>query len=458
MNPDYAEFLARKAHLESSSGFEPVYMPDALFPFQAALVEWAVRKGRGAMFAGCGLGKTAMQLAWAENVVRHTGGRVLILTPLAVARQTVKEGEKFGIHCEKSNGEKTDAAITVTNYEKLHHFDAADYIGVVGDESGILKNFKGATKYSVTQFMKKTPYRLLCSATPSPNDFIEIGTHSEALGYLGYMDMLGRFFKNDQGSNHPNRNWTGGKDWRFRGHAENDFWRWVCSWARAVQKPSDLGDYDDSTFTLPPLVTREHVVSAREKNPDFLFDIPAVTLLEQRDERKRSVRERCEMAAEICHGHGEQSVAWCYLNSEGALLSELCPGAVEVKGGDPDEMKEESFSAFESGEIQTIVSKPTIAGFGLNWQHCNRMTFFPSHSYEQWHQAIRRCWRFGQKRAVEVDLISSEGESGVLRNMRSKMEKAEVMFASIVALMGDELHIRKSSEFKLKEEIPSWLS
>jgi hypothetical protein len=378
---NYADFLHDKTHLANSHGFEPSYMPDFLFPFQRSLVRWAVEKGRAAIFADCGLGKTPMQLVWAQNVVEKTGKPVLILTPLSVGAQTVRESEKFGIESVQSRDGSVKGKIIVTNYHQLHKFDWKDFAGVVCDESSILKNVDGAIKAQVTDFMKKLPYRLLCTATAAPNDYIELGTSSEALGDLGFMDMVNRFFKKSEATKSRKEEFKHGL-YRFRGHSERDFWRWVCSWARAVRKPSDIG-FDDDGYKLPELITREHIIECRIKNPNFLFDMPAVGLAEQRAERRRTIDDRCEKAAEIICGTDLPAVAWCHLNDEGNLLEKLIPGAVEVEGNDPDEKKEEVFEAFAAGHIRVLVSKPVIAAFGLNWQHCNHQTFFPSHSFEQ---------------------------------------------------------------------------
>lgn len=464
---NYAEFLTQKHQLDGNFGFEPTFIPKGAFEFQKSLIRWATLKGRAAIFADCGLGKTLMQLAWAENVARRTNRPVLIVTPLSVASQTVEEGEKFGIECSRSMDGKVTGKIVVTNYERLHHFNRRDFCAAACDESSILKNFKGKTKAIVTEFMRELEFRLLCTATASPNDYIELGTSSEALGHLGYIDMLKTFFKSDsntfaqggssqKGSKRFNKNPFGGK-FRFRGHAERDFWRWVCSWARAVRKPSDLG-FSDEGFKLPELITVEHVVSSRSRNPEFLFDLPAHGLYEQRKERRRTITERCEMAAELVISNGGPSVSWCSLNDEGDMLERMIPGAVNVEGSDCDEKKEEMFNAFRSGEIKNLVTKPDIAGFGMNWQHCAHATFFPSHSYEQFYQSVRRCWRYGQKNAVRVDLISSEGESGVLKNLNRKSAAADQMFSNLVELMNNELNIVKHKHETRKVEVPTWIS
>ena len=462
----YRDFLASKAQFGADLGFDPLWMPDFLFDFQKLLVEWALRKGRAAIFADCGLGKTPMQLVWAENVVRKTGKPVLVFTPLAVAPQHIREAHKFNIEAEQSREGKIPAPIVVTNYQRLHYFDREKFGGVVCDESGILKNYDGQTREAVTEFMRVIPHRLLCTATPSPNDYIELGTSSEALGELGFMDMLNRFFKQASGVWVRAFQKEQGADglavggfgkYRFRGHAQHDFWRWVCSWARAVRMPSDLG-CPNNGYILPPLKTVEHIVKAITPRDDFLFDMPAITLEEQRHERRRTIRERCEQAAALVANTKRPAVAWCHLNEEGHMLEKLIPGAVEVDGADPDEFKEETFEAFVKGELRVLVSKPVIAGFGLNWEHCAHQTFFPSHSFEQWYQAIRRCWRFGQKHPVRIDVIASEGEAGVLANLNRKAAAADRMFQNLVQLINNELRIEQKNPHTKREELPAWLS
>lgn len=452
MPTGYVSFIATKLHVRSDGGFAPKWMPGVLFPFQSALVEWATRKGRAAIFADCGLGKTPIQLVWAENVVRHTSRPVLILTPLAVGSQTVKEGVKFGVECQQSRDGKYSAKVVITNYQKLHLFDPNDFAGVVCDESSILKDDQGTTRAAVTEFMRKVPYRLLCTATAAPNDYAELGTSSEALGEMGYQDMASKFFRKE--TSKYRLGW-GRTKLIMRTHAERDFWRWVCSWSRSIRKPSDMG-FDDGPFVLPPLATNEHVIEAKTKQPGRLFDVTAVTLQEQREERRRTINERCEKSASLLQGK-EPGVAWCHLNDEGDLLTELIDGAEQVSGADSDERKEELLTAFAAGQVRVLVTKPELAGFGLNWQHCNRQTFFPSHSFERYYQAVRRCWRFGQKRPVTVDIVTSEGEAGVLGNLNSKATAAERMFENLVSLMNDSLKIQIGTDFKKHEVVPSWL-
>ncbi len=339
----YGDFITGKSQADSDGGFEPTWMPTRLplFDFQEALTAHALRRGRFALFEDCGLGKGPQALTWAENVARHTGGRVLILTPLAVAGQFVTEGEKFGVECVRSVAGEGNARVTVTNYERLHHFRAEDFAGVVCDESAILKGFDGATRAAITEFMRTRPYRLLATATAAPNDYVELGTSSEALGYLGHMDMLNRFFKNEQNNSSVRGHYrtTGGSvgvQWRFKGHAEQAYWRWVCSWARAIRRPSDLG-FDDARFTLPPLTENVHVVKARSAREGMLFSLPAVGLAEEREERRRTLAERCELAASLVVDTGQPAVMWCHLNDEGDTLERLVPGAIQVSGKDSDE-------------------------------------------------------------------------------------------------------------------------
>jgi hypothetical protein len=452
---DYHEFIRSKSQEGLDGGFEPQFLPDFLFDFQRSLVQWAVRKGRAAIFADCGLGKTAMQLVWAENVRRETGKPVLILTPLAVGAQTVAEAHKFRIEAAQSRDGRIESPIVVTNYQRLHYFDREKFGGVVCDESSILKNFDGAIKSAVTEFMRKTQYRFLCTATAAPNDHIELGTSSEALGYLGFMDMLSKFFKKAEATTSRSDEFRSGV-YRFRGHAKEHFWRWVCSWARAVRRPSDLG-FDDRDFVLPLLQCVEHVVSAATPRTDMLFDLPAVTLGEQRQERKRTLNERCELAAQLCAEHKGASVAWCHLNPEGDLLEKLIPNCVQVSGDDSDDAKEEKIQAFTTGQVENLVSKSSICGFGMNWQHCHHTTSFPSHSFEQWYQAVRRFLRFGQKHAVRMDMITSEGEVGVLRNLNRKAAQADEMFRQLVKLINGELKITRADRHKYELEMASWL-
>ena len=455
MTTSYAEFLDRKLHTGAEHGFDPVFMPSQLFDFQQALVQWAVRKGRAAIFADCGLGKTAMQLTWAENVARHTGRPVLILTPLAVAAQTIREGEKFGIECHRSSDGSVPGQIVITNYERLAAFDPSDFAGVVCDESSILKGFDGSRRQEITLFMRKMPYRLLATATAAPNDYIELGTSSEALGYMGHMDMLAKFFKNDNNNCTSRRMYGEAPKWRFKGHAEIPFWRWVASWARACRKPSDLG-FDDGRFILPKLTERNHLIEVQTAPEGMLFAIPATNLHDQRKERKRTVTERCQQVADMSNT-GEPVLIWCHLNEEGNILQQMIPDSVQVSGSDHDHIKEQRFIDFIDGRARVLITKPKIGAWGLNFQHCNHITYFPSHSFEQYYQSVRRCWRFGQKRPVTVDVILTEGERRIMENLQRKASAAESMFSHLVGEMAQATGINRINPYTIPETIPSWL-
>lgn len=459
----YQAFLDAKTQLANAGGFEPTVLPDHLFEFQRDLVEWSVRQGRAALFADCGLGKTPMELAWAQNVTEHTGKPVLILTPLAVGFQIVTEAEKFGADAALSRDGKVAAKITVTNYEQLEKFTPDDFGGVVCDESSAIKAYDGTRRALVTEFLRTMPYRLLGTATAAPNDYLELGTSSEALGHLGYMDMLGRFFVNDnRTSTHRAMAFKGGKrtqdgmgGYRFKGHAQDPFWRWVSSWARAIRKPSDYG-YDDGAFVLPPMSQRVSLVEASEPHPEHLFDTPAVGLQEERQEARRTLADRCEKAAERL-ADAETGVAWCNLNDESAMLTRLIDGAVEVAGSDSPEAKEEKLHAFTDGEIRVLVTKPAIGAWGLNWQHCHRMSYFPTHSYEQFYQAVRRSWRFGQTQPVVVDVVTTKGGERVLASLNRKSEQADAMFDALLTHMTRALHMARGRDFDLTMEVPAWL-
>ena len=455
----YNNFLERKSQVDLYSGFDAKYIPDYLFDFQKALTEWAIKKGKSALFEDCGLGKTVQYLVWAENILRKTNKKILILTPLAVSSQTVKEGNKFGIECEQSRDGKFSGKIIVTNYERLHYFDPSDFVGVVCDESSCLKNFDGKRKKEVTEFMKKVSYRLLCTATASPNDYIELGTSSESLGELGYMDMLNRFFKNDQATSDTKNSYfrIGGNrpKWRFKKHAEIIFWKWVSSWARAIRKPSDLG-FNDDDFILPPLIENQIEIKNTRPMPGRLFPEEAVGLKEQRDELRYTLKERCEKVAEIVN-HDKPVVVWCNLNDEGDYLEQIIPDAVQVAGKHSDNEKESRLTDFSNGNIRALITKTKIAGFGLNWQHCSHTTFFPSHSFEQYYQGVRRMWRFGQKKPVTVDMITTPGMVTVLNNLTRKAKAADKMFIELIDHMNDAVKIDRKSEFLQKEEVPSWL-
>jgi hypothetical protein len=472
---DYDAFIRSKSHEGLDGGFEPEFLPDFLFDFQRSLVQWAVRKGRAAIFADCGLGKTAMQLVWAENVRRKTGKPVLILTPLAVGAQTVAEGECFGIACQRSNDGKANDGITVTNYEKLHLFNAADFGAVAADESSIIKHSTGATQKAVTRFMAKIPYRSLWTATAAPNDYTELGTSSEALGGLSHSEMLHTFFKQmDQKTTDQYERKVANLEkqkqhfakvsfrvsqaiagWRLKGHAHDHFWRWVCSWARACRRPSDMG-FSDKGFDLPQLIEREHIVKPNRPSDGWLFTLPAFGLSEEREERRRTLTERCSLAAELVN-HDRPAIVWCHLNEEGDTLERIIPGSVQVSGRTEDDEKEAAYQDFKIGAKRVLILKPKIGAWGMNWQFCNHVVTFASHSYEQYYQSVRRCWRFGQKQPVTVDIIASEGEVRVRDNMGRKSLQADKMFSELVAKMNSAMVLERTKK-QTAVNLPNWMT
>jgi len=453
---EYEKFLDGKAQAADQTGFDPGTLPEHLYDFQRYLVDWSIRKGRSAILADCGLGKTPMQLAWADKVVRHTNKPVLLLTPISVGLQTLGESRKFHVDAERSidGSVPTSAKVVITNYERLHKFSPHDFAGVVCDESSILKNFDGMTRDAVIEFMRTIQYRLLCTATAAPNDYVELGNSAEALGEMGFQDMVTKFFRKETAKDYLG--W-GRAVYKMRGHAERDFWRWVCSWCRAVRTPSDLG-FEDSRFKLPTLTTNEHVIKSRSAAEGFLFDLPANDLHAQREVRRRTLPERCEKVAELVNPTGKPAVVWCHLNDEGDTLAKLIPDAVQVSGKDSEEAKEEAFVAFVEGRVRVIITKPTLAGFGLNWQHCAHQTFFPSHSFEQYYQSVRRCWRFGQTQPVTVDIVTEDGGSGVLANLQRKSDQASRMFSRMVELMNDQLNLKRTNPFTKKASTPAWIA
>lgn len=476
---NYDEFLYRKTSLGDSHGFAPNFMPDSVFDFQAALIDWAVRRGRAAIFADTGLGKTLMELVWAENVVRHTGRPVLILTPLAVASQTCNEAAKFGIEAVRAPAGIAGRGINVTNYERLHLFDPEDFAGVVCDESSILKSYSGATRKAITRFVSKLPYRLLATATAAPNDWIELGTSSEALGELSHSDMLKRFFQqlDDKGQKRDQARQNDAEkviaadqsyymklsyrvsqtigQWRLKHHAVEHFWRWVASWARACRMPSDLG-FDDGRFVLPALVEQQHIIEPEAPPEGYLFNLPAIGLSEEREERRRTLDQRCEFAASLVN-HSRPAVIWCHMNAEGDMLERLIPDAQQIAGKTPDDRKIELYDAFTAGDLRVMVIKPKIGAWGLNWQHCNHVVSFVTHSFEQHYQSVRRCWRFGQQLPVHVDLIATHGEARVMENLKRKEQKARAMFDAMIAEMNNATRIERTNQFQKQQEIPKWL-
>lgn len=452
---DYENFLERKRHSNKGFGFDPLWLSDTLYDFQKHLVELACRKGRFAIFADCGLGKTGISFTWSENIARKTGGRVLVLAPLAVAFQSIKEANKFGIDAVyRRQGIEQGDRIVITNYEMLDRFNHSDFAGIVCDESSILKNFDGKMRSAITIFMRKIEYRLLCTATAAPNDYIELGTSSEALGHLGSQDMINKFFKKQEKTTSARHEHMSGI-YQLRPHAHKDFWRWVCSWSVSVRKPSDIG-FSDHLFSLPPLYVNSHVVDSKNLMEGFLFDIPAVGLAEQRKDLARTINERCEMSASLVDSNHGQSIVWCNLNKEAELLKRIIHDAVEVNGNDSVDFKEESFRRFVDGDVKVLITKPTIGGFGLNLQNCAHQTFFPSHSFEQFYQCTRRSWRFGQKNPVTIDMITTKGQENVLKNLEEKSRKSMAMFDSMVNEINNSLIVK--NEFSTtRTEVPSWL-
>lgn len=407
---EYDAFLASKGQLSPQVGFAVDVDTPHLFAFQRAMVEWALARGRAALFADTGLGKTRMQLVWAHHVALHTGGRVLILAPLSVAQQTAREASAIGIACTvaREPGELPDTGIAITNYDRLDKFDTSLFAGVVLDESSILKAFMGATKQALVDAFAGTRYRLACTATPAPNDHMELGNHSEFLGILSGSQMLMRWFINDT---------TTFGTYRLKGHAVGPFWDWVGSWARCVGLPSDLGPYSDDGYVLPPLTLHRHAVDVdvTGERGGQLFRTPELSATSFHAERKRTVGERAAEVARIVEREpAEPWIVWADTDYDADALLALMPYAVDVRGSHKLELKEARLAAFGSGASRVLVTKPSIAGFGLNWQHCARIAFVgPSFSYEAFYQAVRRCWRFGQARPVECHVVFAKTEASV---------------------------------------------
>jgi superfamily II DNA or RNA helicase len=429
----YQDFLSGKQRAIEAVGFDPDHYIAPLFPFQRDIVTMACRVGRFCIWADCGMGKTAMQLEWAHQVHQHTGGNVLILAPLAVSHQTVREGAKFGISCSfAATQADVQPGITVTNYEKLAHFDASSFSGVVLDESSILKAYTGKIRNQIIDSFAQTPFRLACSATPAPNDYMELGNHAEFVGVMTRTEMLAMFFVHDGGDT---------AKWRLKGHAVAKFWEWVCSWAVTIRKPSDLGDSDD-TFTLPALEINDCTVETpREAVTDDsgqmgLFAMEAKTLSDQRQVRKASLQLRVDAAAQLANSNSEQWLIWCDLNDESTALAADIDGAVQVTGSDSDQHKEDAMLGFQQGAIRVLVSKPSICGFGMNFQQCHNVAFVGlSHSYEAFYQAIRRCWRYGQQQPVQAHIIYDVAEGAVVQNIRRKESESTAMAEAMVSIM-----------------------
>ncbi len=458
----YQKFIESKTHSTQDFGIEPNFLPSGLFDYQKYVSEYAIKKGRCGNFLDTGLGKTIIELVVATNFIKAFNKPVLIITPLAVAFQFIKEARKFDIDdIEYSKDGKYKSKIVVCNYERLHYFNHSDFDCVILDESSILKNFEGAIKNEVTTFLKKVKYRYLFTATPSPNDYIELGTSSEALGYLGYTDMLGKFFKN----NNNNAIKIGqvaqarmGMEWYLKPHAEKDFWKWIASWSISCRKPSDLG-FSDERHILPELIENQIVVNNRTplaiNGQHSMFNFPAQNFREIKAEVRATIHQRCEMAVEMANHH-ETSVYWVNLNDEADLISRIDRDAVEVRGNMDIDKKEDILMGFANGQIKKLLTKTSITAFGLNWQHCNHTTYFPTYSYEQYYQAIRRFWRFGQVRPVYVDLILSDGQTKIMDSLTAKKEKAISMFENLTRQTNTDFKIKKR-EFNNPITLPSFV-
>lgn len=455
MTDNYEEFLRRKEITVPAAGInvENITISDKLFDFQRDIVLWALKKGKAAIFAGTGLGKTLMQLEWA----RHIGGTVLILAPLAVSKQTISEGGEFGItvhHC-RSQEDVIDGGINITNYERMDRFDFSKFRGIVLDESSILKAQAGKIRAQLIASCQKIPYRLACTATPAPNDLMELCNHSEFLGVMSSGEMLATFFVHDGGEM---------RKWRLKGHAAQDFWQWVASWSVMLTNPKDLG-YDGTRYNLPPLHISQHTVHT-ERQPETLFAVEALTLQERQQARRDSVQDRAQACAEIVNADADQWLVWCNLNSEADALKALIPDAVEISGSDHPDVKERAAVDFAAGRIRVLISKPLIFGMGLNFQRCHKMAFVGlSDSFEQYYQSVRRCWRFGQEHPVDVRIITADTEGAVVENIQRKERQFEEMLRGMIAvtqnITKDNIRstARQTKEYDPQEDmtLPDWL-
>ena len=457
----YGSFIARKLTRSPATGMTTVPpLPAALLPHQRDLVAWALRRGRAAIFADTGLGKTLMLLAWAGAVAAHTGGDVLILAPLAVAAQTAAEGARFGLPvtlCRE--GDDVRPGVNVTNYDRLHRFDAARFVGIVLDESSCIKHYNSHTLRTLLESFRETAWKLCDTATPAPNDWTELGTHAEFLGVCTRQEMLAEFFCHDGGETQV---------WRLKGHARAAFWRFVATWAALVRKPSDLG-HDDGAYDLPALTVREHIVAtdaATVRASGALFATEARSLMERRSARKASTDARVAACAARVNADGESWVVWCDLNAESEALARAIPGAVEIRGADDLDVKEARLAAFARGEVRVLVTKPSICGWGLNWQHCARTAFVGvTDSWEAYYQAVRRFWRFGQRRPVEVEIYASEAEGAVVANLRRKETDARAMAESLSAETRDAVRDEVRGQGRVTNlyapatglTVPAWL-
>lgn len=442
---DYETFVSNKRRAEVATGHKPGDLNEHLFDFQHAIVSWAVRRGRAAVFADTGLGKTLMQLSWADEVASHTGGKVLILAPLAVSEQTIEQGATFGIDVRRvPNGGSPDApGVWITNYERMESIDFSELHGLVLDESSILKAHDGKTRTRIIESAQGVPYRLSCTATPSPNDFEELGNQCEFLGVMTRTEMLATYFVNDTGD-------TG--TWRLKGWGASKFWEWMGTWAVVLRNPSDIG-FDGSRYILPAPEYIEHVVET-EPLGDDLFSRPAQSMTERRKAQRDSIEARCKALADVVNSESaEPWLIWCHLNDEAELLQSLIPGSVNVQGSDTAEYKAKQMLAFSHGEVRVLISKPKICGFGMNWQHCARMAFVGlDDSFEKFYQAVRRCYRFGQKRSVRVHLFTAENEGQILLNLKRKEAQHHEMSANMIEHMKDIMNNELAGQQNIVDE------
>ncbi len=457
---NYDRYLSDKTSSIVPAGLDAHVRDIGLFDFQAAIVKWSLRRGKSAVFADTGLGKTRMELAWADAVCRETEGNVLILAPLAVASQTVEQGIDIGISVNHARTQRDmKPGINITNYDRLHLFETSDLSGVAADESSIIKHENSKTLQIMMDKFSQTPYKLCATATPSPNDYTELGTHAEFLGICTRVEMLSEFFMHDGGDT---------AKWRLKGHARSEFWKWVSSWGIMVRSPADIG-FDGTRYLLPPLRTREHLIEsdmAEANSQGFLFPMQAATLMERKAARRASVSKRVEACADLVNATPGAFVVWCDLNVEGDDLCKAIPGSVNVQGSDDTDTKERNLMAFARGEIRVIITKPKIAGFGLNWQHCHQQAFVGvNDSFEAFYQSVRRSWRFGQTNPVDIHLFVSESEGSVLSNLKRKEADAKTMGDELVAFTKESVMnelkglTRQTNEYKPQMPIliPSWL-
>lgn len=459
----YLDFIKSKQRTVKPMGFEidESTLPSAMKPFQNRIVPWALRRGRAALFEDCGLGKTLQQLAWGQAVVEHTNKPVLLLCPLGVRQQTIREAKKFGIrvNCKIVNeASEVEIGINVVNYDKLHLIDCSVFSGIILDESSVLKNFTGKIKQALIESFSSTPYRLCCTATPAPNDHMELGNHADFLGIMPSSEMLSRWFINDTMK-------AGG--YRLKQHGQADFWRWVASWAVCISKPSDIGD-DDAGYVLPELEVRRHVVTADiDDAPEgMLFNVSGVSATSIHDEKRLTLTARTERTVELLAEIDDACLIWCDTNYEADELVKRLPEAIEVRGSESIEAKERKLTSFSDGESRVLISKPKIAGHGMNWQHCNRIIFAGiGFSFESYYQAVRRCWRFGQTRPVIVDIVTADTESAITSALARKELDHYLMQSGMADAMRkatlQELGIeRVRDEYTPTKEItlPNWLT